>query len=49
MTQFPNKILLSQDRETGVINNYWMLQDFTDDITKTKEYVILSLRMDYQI
>lgn len=39
MTQFPTKILLSQDRETEEINDYWVLQDFTDNITK--EYVRL--------
>lgn len=45
MTQFPNKILLTQNRETGVINNYWVLQDFTDDITK--EYVRLDKVYDW--
>lgn len=45
MTQFPNKILLFQDRETGVINNYWALQNFTDDITK--EYVRLDNVYDW--
>lgn len=45
MTQFPNKILLSQDRETRVINDYWVLQDFTDDITK--EYVRLDKVCDW--
>ena len=43
--QFPNKILLSQNRETGVINDYWMLQDFTDNITK--EYVRLDKVYDW--
>lgn len=45
MTQFPNKILLSQDRETRMINDYWVLQDFTDDITK--EYVRLDKVCDW--
>ena len=45
MTQFPNKILLFQDRETGVINNYWALKNFTDDITK--EYVRLDNVYDW--
>ena len=45
MTQFPNKILLSQNRETRIINDYWVLQDFTDDITK--EYVRLDKVCDW--
>ena len=45
MTRFPNKILLSQDKETGEINAYWLLQDFTDNITK--EYVRLDKVCDW--
>lgn len=45
MAQFLNKILLSQDRETGVINDYWLLQDFTDNITE--EYVRLDKVCDW--
>lgn len=45
MTQFPNKILLSQDRETVVINDYWVLWDLTDNITKV--YVRLDKVYDW--
>lgn len=39
MTEFPNKILLSQERETGQILDQWVINDYTDNITK--EYVCL--------
>ena len=45
MTQFPNKILLSQDKETEEINDYWVLQDFTNNVTK--EYVRLDKVCDW--
>lgn len=45
MMQFPTKILLSQDKETEEINDYWVLQDFTNDVTK--EYVRLDKVCDW--
>lgn len=36
---FPTKIIISQDRETGTVNDYWVLQDLTDNIKK--EYIRL--------
>ena len=39
MKEFPNKILLSQNRESKEILDYWVLHDYTDNITK--EYVQL--------
>lgn len=37
MTEFPNKILLSQDRDTKEIHDFWCLKDLTDNITQ--EYI----------
>lgn len=39
MKEFPTKILLSQDRDTKEIDDFWVLHDYTDNITK--EYVQL--------
>lgn len=39
MKEFPNKILLSQDIDTKEILDYWVLNDYTNNITK--EYVQL--------
>lgn len=36
---FPTKVIISQDRETGTVNDYWVLQDLTDHIKK--EYIRL--------
>lgn len=36
---FPMKVIISQDRETGTLNDYWVLQDLTDNIKK--EYIRL--------
>lgn len=53
MKNFPNKIVLSQDKESGEIYEYWLLKDYTDSIQKT--YVPLdrvcelleSINLDY--
>lgn len=37
--QFPTKIIISRDIDSGVINDYWVLQDLTDNIKK--EYIRL--------
>lgn len=39
MKEFPTKILLSQDKDTKEIDDFWVLHDYTDNITK--EYVQL--------
>lgn len=36
---FPAKVIISQDRETGTLNDYWALQDLTPNIKK--EYIRL--------
>ena len=53
MKEFPNKIVLSQDKESEEIYEYWFLKDYTDSIQKT--YVPLdrvcelleSINLDY--
>ena len=53
MKNFPNKIILSQDKESGEIYEYWLIKDYTDSIQKT--YVPLervcelleSINLDY--
>lgn len=37
--QFPTKVIIGADRETGTLNDYWVLQDLTDNIKK--EYIRL--------
>ena len=36
---FPTKVIISQDRETGTVNDYWVLLDLTNNIKK--EYIRL--------
>lgn len=45
MITFPKKIILSQDKETLEVDGYWVLQDFTDNITK--EYVRLDTVVNF--
>ena len=53
MKAFPNKIILSQDKESEEIYEYWLIKDYTDSIQKT--YVPLdrvcelleSINLDY--
>ena len=53
MKNFPNKIILSQDKESEEIYEYWLIKDYTDSIQKT--YVPLdrvcelleSINLDY--
>lgn len=42
---FPAKVIISQDRETGEVNYYWALEDLTDNIKK--EYIRLDKVYDF--
>ncbi len=49
----PDKIILSQDKESGIINDYWVIHDYTTTNNKIeyirKEVLLKYLRNEFAI